>query len=55
MSLNDSFIKTWITTANGRESIKPNGPKMKVNPNCDINVKPGSKFAFFFIIDGIII
>ena len=27
------MIKTWITTANGRESIKPNGPKMKVNPN----------------------
>ena len=53
--MNDSFIKTCITTANGRDRIKPNGPKMKVNPNCDINVKPGSKFAFFFIIDGIII
>ena len=47
------MIKTWITTANGRESIKPKGPKMKVNPNCDINVKPGSKFAFYFIIEGI--
>ena len=55
MSLIDSFIKTCITTARGRDKINPNGPKMKVNPNCDIKVKPGSKFAFFFIIDGIII
>ena len=55
MSFNDSLIITCITTANGRDRIKPNGPKMKVNPNCDINVNPGSKFVFFFIIDGIII
>ena len=51
----DSFIKTCATTAKGRDKSNPNGPKIKVNPNCDINVRPGSKFAFFFIIDGIII
>ena len=55
MSSMDSLIKTWITTARGRDNINPNGPKIKVNPNCDIKVKPGSKFAFFFIMDGIII
>ena len=51
----DSLINTCNTTARGRDKTNPNGPKIKVNPNCDINVKPGSKFAFFFIIDGIII
>ena len=29
----DSLIKTCNTTASGRAKIKPNGPKMKVNPN----------------------
>ena len=32
-----------------------NGPKIKVNPNREIKVKPGRKFAFYFIKEGIII
>ena len=32
------MIRTWIITARGRDKIKPNGPKMNVNPNCEISV-----------------
>ena len=50
-----SLINTCVTTAIGKDKTNPKGPKMKVNPNWDINVNPGSKFVFFFKIEGIII
>ena len=49
-----SFIKTCITTEIGKDNTRPNGPKINVNPNWDINVNPGSKLVFFFKIEGII-
>ena len=50
-----SLIITCITNARGKDKIRPNGPNINVNPNCDMRVRPGSKFVFFFIMDGIII
>ena len=45
---------TCITNASGKDKIRPNGPNINVNPNCDMSVRPGSKLVFFFIMDGII-
>ena len=49
-----SLIITCIINARGKDKISPKGPNIKVKPNCDINVRPGSKLVLFFIIDGII-
>ena len=49
------LIEKLLPTTIGNDKTNPKGPKIKVNPNCEINVKPGSKLVFFFNIEGIII